>query len=170
MVTNFSTWIESLPAFYQSILGSLALIMLLGVTRYLGQKALILGRQFGANISKTYYEDLLRKDWVRRRFVFGEKPSRITLGHLFVIRESLLRLFRSLFALAFLATIWAGLKSEWLLALGFFIVLNGLSEAISWLRPPKKTLNVPENIRKEFYEKHPEYKKAGINNDEARPI
>ena len=165
--------VEALSPFRQTIVASVLLMLVLALTRYMYQQLTRIGRVGGGAVMRAFYHDAMMRYWIRKSFVFSNENEKFIVGHIFVIREAQLMFMRVSFLASFVFTVWSVVNAHWLLAIGFYLLLNGTLDGIRWLGRPKgaeEIEKIPDEIKREFYKQHSPFLESATEQELPKPI
>lgn len=123
-------YIDNLSPFLQGLLGSIAFAGVLWLSRL----ALNGAKKTTKSLYRFQSRDILFKHWMHKHFVKSREQYLFTLGHFFVFRESFLWILRAGITIVFFAGVASFLNGSWLSLIGYYLALNFLFEARSWLK------------------------------------
>lgn len=149
MISALLSYIEGLSAFIQSILGGAVFAAVL----YLSRVALSFLRRTGSTAIRLFAKDMLLKHWVHKTYVSSTDPTLATLGHLFIVAESMRWFARAALILVFFFGVWALMNREWVFLLASYFSFNAFLEASRWLKnwaKDEEVAFISEEIKQEF--------------------
>jgi hypothetical protein len=129
-MTQVLAYINTLDPFVQGVVGSAAFAFAVLILQILLEGA----RKGGKSAFRFFSHRAVMKHVIYRDFVRSGKLIEFTWGHLFVLTQALRRIIQALAVLVFFGGVWSVLSGEWLLVVAFYIALNLLFEAGSWLK------------------------------------
>ncbi len=130
MITELWQYLNSLGGFTQSVLGSAAFALAVVAGRLLLRGA----RHGGKTLFRFASRDIVLKHILHKKFVNSTKLSHALWGNFFIITQALRRLIIAFAILVTLFGIESLLAQQWLRLVAYYLALNALIEADSWLK------------------------------------
>jgi len=152
-MTDLLKYLDSLSPFLQGILGSAAFALII----VLGRLALRAAQRGGSASYKFISRDLMMKHILHKQFVQSRRLPEAIWGNFFVITQSLQWSIIATSSLIFVFAVSSLLEGKWLHLLGYYLALNSLLEAHSWLKDrsdEKHIAYLDPEIKKELIEKY----------------
>ncbi|MEK6663565.1 MAG: hypothetical protein AABY73_06830 [Pseudomonadota bacterium] len=167
-MTDLLKHLDSLSPFLQGVMGSAAFALII----LIGRLALRGARHGGKTFFKFMSRDLVLKHIVHKEFVQSRRIPDAVWGNFFVITQSLHWSINAASMLVFVFAVSALLGGNWLLLIGYYLALNALLEANSWLKDrsdEKHVAHVDPEIRKQLLEKFSSKETLPIEKVQANP-
>ena len=145
-------YLDGLSPFLQGVLGSAAFALIV----LLGRFAIRGARHGGRSFFKFMSKDIVLKHFLHKEFVRSRHLADSIWGNFFVITKALHWSINAVSMLVFIFGVSALLEGKWLHLFGFYLALNALFEANSWLKDRSDETHIayldPES-KKELLEK-----------------
>jgi hypothetical protein len=152
-MTDLLKYLDSLSPFLQGVLGSAVLAFI----TWLGRLALHAAQKGGSVAFKFVSRDLMMKHILHKQFVQSRRLPEAIWGNFFVITQSLQWSIIAASSLIFVFAVSSLLEGKWLHLLGYYLALNSLLEAHSWLKDrsdEKHIAYLDPEIKKELIAKY----------------
>jgi len=167
-MTDLLKYLDGLSPFLQGVLGSAAFALIV----LFGQLALRGARHGGRSYFKFMSKDIVLKHIVHKEFVRSRHLPDAIWGNFFVITQALHWSINAASMLVFIFSVSALLEGKWLQLLGFYLTLNALLEANSWLKDrsdEKHIAHLDPETKKELLEKFCPKEPPVLENAAANP-
>lgn len=130
MIADLFKYLDSLGPFAQGVLGSAAF----AIAVIIGRLLLRAGRLGGKSFFRFMSHDLVMKHILHKKYVNSQRIYYALWGNFFIITQALRRLIIASAILVSIFGIESLLDHQWLRLAAYYLVLNALIEADSWLR------------------------------------
>lgn len=166
-MTDLLKYLDGLSPFLQGVLGSAAFALIV----LFGRLALRGASYGGKTLFKFMSKDIVFKHIFHKKFVQSRRMPDAIWGNFFVITQALHWSINAATMLVFIFSVSALLEGKWFHLLGFFLALNALLEANSWLKDrsdEKYIAYLDPGTKKELLEKFFPREPSVVENATAR--
>lgn len=167
-MTDLLKYLDGLSPFLQGVLGSAAFALII----WFGRLALRGVNHGGRTFFKFMSKDIILKHLLHKEFVQSRRMPDAMWGNFLVITQSLHWSINAATILVFLFAVSALLEGKWFHLLGFYLALNALLEANSWLKDrsdEKHIAYLDSETKKELLEKFRPKESSVVENATANP-
>lgn len=168
-MTELFKYLDGLSPFLQGLLGSAAFALIV----FFGRLALRGASHGGRKFFKFMSKDIVLKHILHKEFVQSRRMPDTIWGNFFVITQTLHWSINAATMLVFIFAVSALLEGKWFHLLGFYLALNALIEANSWLKDrsdEKHIAHLDPETKKELLEKFSPKEPSVVGNTTANPV